>query len=128
MMLVLNALPHHHHDEAVCVVMERCEEDNTVNDEHTDHSDSDMDHGKSCILGSDAVVIQADNGTRCRVSSCDDSDHVHLFPILYIAQDILINPAEAGGFEPEYGEFVSFYTSAEASQFHGLRAPPISLC
>ena len=126
MMLALNIVPHHHHDGAVCVITERCEEDNTINDEHTGHSDRDMDHGKSCVIESDFVITQTDE-TRCKVSSCGHPDHVHFFPILYIVADVLLSPAETISSKPEYGEYISFYTSAETSRFHGLRAPPFIL-
>ena len=125
MMLVLTIVPHHHHnDGAACVILELCEQDNSVNDEHTDHAESDMNHDKSCAFEADFVVPQADNGIKCKVSSCDNSNHIHSFPILYLFADFLLSPAENTTSKNGYGEYISFYTSAEASQFHGLRAPP----
>ncbi len=127
MMLVLTIVPHHHHKGATCMIVERCEKDNAVNDEHTGHAENDMNHDKSCVIESDFVIPQADNGMKCKVSSCDNPDHIHFFPILYLVADFLLYPAETISPQPEYGEYVSFYTSAEASQFHGLRAPPYML-
>ena len=128
MMLVLNIVPHHHHDDAVCMVMESCQEDHSAGDEHAGHCHSGHGaaHGGSCVIESDYIITQTE-GTRCAVSSCGHPDHVHLFPMLYIVADVLLSPAETISSKPEYGEYLSFYTSAEASRFHGLRAPPFIL-
>jgi hypothetical protein len=127
MMLVMSVVPHHHHNGAVCTIVEFCEDDNSVNDEHTGHSGNDMDHGKSCVIESDFVITQTDNREKCEGSYCDNPDHVHFLHILYLVSGILPNPVETTSLQPEYGEYVLFYTSAQASQFHGLRAPPFML-
>ena len=36
-LIVLSAIPHHHHKEMMCTVMELCEQDDIYNDGHTDH-------------------------------------------------------------------------------------------
>jgi hypothetical protein len=125
MLLVLSIIPHHHHNGAACMIVERCEKDNSLNDEHTNHHD-DMQHEQSCIAESD-YIFNIDSRTKYKISSCDDCgnpDHIHFFPILYLVADFLLYPAETITPQPEYGEYVSFYTSAEASRLHGLRAPP----
>ncbi|MGV8139175.1 MAG: DUF6769 family protein [Mangrovibacterium sp.] len=127
MMLVLKIVPHHHHNGAACMIMERCEKDNSVDDEHTGHSKNDMNHGKTCIIEADYISPQIDNGTKCKVSSCGNPGHIHFFPILYLVSDLLLYPGETISPKSEYGEYISFYISAEASQFHGLRAPPFIL-
>ncbi|MDR0574189.1 MAG: hypothetical protein LBG96_09215 [Tannerella sp.] len=126
-MLAPTIVPHHHHNGAVCMIMECCEQDNSVNDEHTGHAENDMDHGKSCIVESDFIIPQADNRIKYKVTSCDHPDHIHFFPVLYLVADFLLYPAETTSPQPEYGKYVSFYTSAEKSPFHGLRAPPCML-
>jgi hypothetical protein len=129
MVLVMNVLPHHHHGDSVCVVMEHCEKDDSAGGGHADHSDDMTDHGKECVFETVvATITQTDSESRCKVSACGDPYHVHLFHVLYIVAEVLPDPAETPDFKPDHGEYVSFYTSAEASRFHGLRAPPISLC
>jgi hypothetical protein len=126
MMLVLTILPHHHHEGVACMIIECSKKDNSVNDKHAGHSENDMNHGKSCIIESDFVFPRADNGTKYNVSSCDSSNHIHFFPFLYLIADFLLYPDETISPKHEYGEYLSFYTSAESSQLHGLRAPPLS--
>ncbi|MDR1221520.1 MAG: hypothetical protein LBL07_01395 [Tannerella sp.] len=127
-MLMSGMIPHHHHNGVACTVMERCEKDNSVNDEHTGHhADEGMQHGPSCVVESDC--LPAIDG-RAKISSCDECGnpgHVHFFPILYLVSDFLSYPAETVSPEPGYGEYLLFYTSAEASLSCGLRAPPFTL-
>jgi hypothetical protein len=119
-MLVLNAVPHHHHHDGVaCVVMEHCEKDHPADD--------DVQHGLSCVAESDYIIPNTDLRIKCSVSSCgncDHPDHIHFFPIPLLVADALLYLSETVNTRPEYGEYISFYTSAEASRFHGLRAPP----
>lgn len=37
--IVTAVVPHHHHAGIACVVMEECEQDNSMNDRHTSHHD-----------------------------------------------------------------------------------------
>jgi hypothetical protein len=129
MLLVLGIVPHHHHDGAVCMVMERCEKDNSVNDEHTNHHpDEGMKQGQSCVADGDFYAFLPDSRIKCSTSFCDNCDnHAHFFSILYLFADFLTHPEENISIKSEYGEYIAFYTSAEASQFHSLRAPPYML-
>ena len=38
-LLSLPFIPHHHHESAVCTVVEHCSSDNADNDKHTSHKD-----------------------------------------------------------------------------------------
>lgn len=124
--MILAIVPHHHHEGLVCVVMEICEQDNQVNDEHTEHSDlpSDSEHEKSCVGESEYTAPRAANEIKCKISSCQNHDFTHLFPIFFLAADILSFDTGTSTSDFKYGEYISFYKSSEASQFHGLRAPP----
>lgn len=126
--LVLTVIPHHHHKEVTCLVMERCEKDNAVNDELTGHQpdSGDMNHGKSCIADADYVAPQSSQETKCK-SSCDDPNHEHFFPLYYLCADFLIYNLVDTSPKPEYGEYIVYYKPEEASQYHGLRAPPYFL-
>lgn len=128
MLMVIAVVPHHHHSEMACLVMERCEQDRALNDEHTGHhSDNKMAHN-SCISEIGYIAQQSDNETKCKVSSCNNHNHIHLFPAFYLLADFLIyNNVAYSAPKPNLGEYLSFYKSAEISQFHGLRAPPCFL-
>jgi hypothetical protein len=120
MLLMVNFVPHHHHDGFVCMVR-----DNFVNDEHADHHDErDMVHDYLCIAEAEFIVPRIENEIKCEVSSCDNPDHVHIFPILFLVSDFLLFPSSISSIKFEYGDYVSFYTSAETSRFCGLRGPP----
>ncbi len=125
MTMLLVIVPHHHHKEATCMIMERCEKDNSINDKHTaHHADKGLQHNQSCVAESDFYVQKTDSRIKCKLSCNDCDNNIHLFPIIYLFTDFLTSFSETANPKPEYREYISFYTSEDASQFHGLRAPP----
>lgn len=84
MLLAVPFIPHHHHDKALCTVVERCDNDNTDNDEHTGHNDDDtacIENGglfisKSNVHNSTSYkIIPAFVSAICRVAIAE------LFPV-----------------------------------------------
>jgi hypothetical protein len=129
-LLVFAILPHHHHEEMACLIMEFCEQDDAVNDEHTHHNEAPEEgHNGSCISESEYIVSNFNDETKCKVSSCKDYNHNHIlfFPVYFLVADLLNFDIGKSCPKTEYGEYISFYKSAEATQFHGLRAPPAIL-
>jgi hypothetical protein len=73
-LLALIILPHHHHEGLACIVMEVCEQDNKVNDEHTHHSDTpDEEHNETCIAETEYIAPLFKGESKCKISSCKDS-------------------------------------------------------
>ena len=112
MLLAVPFIPHHHHDKALCTVVERCDNDNTDNDKHTGHNDDDT----ACIEDGGLFVSKSDvhNNTSykiipafvyaiCRVAIAE------LFPVKKV-------PCEWEG--------ITIYQSAELNRTNALRAPP----
>ena len=129
-LLALIILPHHHHEGLACIVMEVCEQDNKVNDEHTHHSDTpDEEHNETCIAETEYIVPLFKGESKCKISSCKNynHNHIYLFPVYFLVADLLNFDTGNFFFKTEYGEHISFYKSAEAVQFNGLRAPPFML-
>jgi len=123
MLLLVAFVPHHHHEGIACVVVERCEQDDAVNDKHTQHNDAADNHGQACIAEAEYTTIQSSNEPRCKVSYYNP-DHVHLYPILFLVTDFVLYNADKLSVKVEYGEYISFSISAGTNRFHGLRAPP----
>ncbi|MDR2774463.1 MAG: hypothetical protein LBC19_06935 [Tannerella sp.] len=128
MTLMAGIIPHHHHKGVACVIMEHCEKDHAADDEHQNRfADNGMQHEHSCIAEFD-YIPDTDRRIKCKVSSCDNCDdpgHIHIFPVPYLVADALPYLSEVVSPKPkEYGEYILFYTSADACQSHGLRAPP----
>jgi hypothetical protein len=130
MMLVSGFVPHHHHEGVACVITEHCEKDDTTDEKHTNHlADNGMHHGQSCVVESD-YISNIDRRIKSKVSSCDDCDnpdHIHVFPILCLVADFRSYLPGNVTLNPEYGEYIPSYTSADVRQSHGLRAPPFIL-
>ena len=112
MLLAVPFIPHHHHDKALCTVVERCDNDNTDNDEHTGHNDDDtacIENGgffisKSNVHNSTSYkIIPAFVSAICRVAIAE------LFPVKKV-------PCEWEG--------LAIYQSAELNWTNALRAPP----
>jgi hypothetical protein len=112
MLLAVPFIPHHHHDKALCTVVEHCDSDNTDNDEHTGHNDD----GTACIENGGLFISKSDahNNTSykiipafvcaiCRMAIAE------LFPEKKI-------PCEWEG--------IAIYQSAELTRTNALRAPP----
>jgi hypothetical protein len=125
--LMTGVIPHHHHKGVACMIMEHCEKDHAANDAHTNpHADKGMQHEHLCIAEFD-YIPDTHRRIKSKVSSCDHCDdpgHIHIFPVSYLVVDALPYLSEVVSPKLEYGEYLLFYTSADARQSHGLRAPP----
>lgn len=121
-------MPHHHHETSPCFVMEFCEEDNTVNDEHTHHHIPDG-NTESCTADFKYFVRPFNDIIKSHGSYLNDCGYIHtfLFPVHFLIAGFLDHEIENSIFKTEYGEYINFYKSAEANHFHGLRAPPYIL-
>ncbi|SFL27713.1 hypothetical protein SAMN05216357_11717 [Porphyromonadaceae bacterium KH3CP3RA] len=128
--LVSGTIPHHHHDNgAICFHVTHGENDNSTDNEHTGKNSHSCHHDVTCIAKTN-YYFSPENKVKIKTPSCDNCDdpgHTHLFPLLYLVSDFLIHPAYNTYTKPKQGEYILFYTSAEVSQFHGLRAPPFVL-
>jgi len=118
LLLAFALVPHHHHGEAVCWAVERCELDGAVNDEHTHHDASDS-HSP----------VEHHDGDISDLTTPPDNDVVLSADYHYIMD-----------FLSPYGEFnfsvtnqrcndltdsyLSFYLSSAAHSSAALRAPP----
>lgn len=126
--LILAVVPHHHHHRGIaCAVIELCEQDNAVNDEHTRHSDADGEnsHDESCVAESKFTIPSSVDETKYKLST-DDND-TSLPSVLFLAGELFSYRLGNSFIETDYGEHILNYISTEASQSHGLRAPPTIL-
>lgn len=115
-LIVFSIIPHHHHKEMLCIVMETCEQDNAVNDEHTNHNtDGNTNHEKTCVLRSEYITTYG------------GGDNLALLPVLFLLANYLIYNSELSNTESTYGEYVFSYTSVMLGESSGLRAPPCFL-
>jgi len=121
-------LPHHHHEGLVCMITEVCDNHDDLDDEHTSHHQADdMNHrNHNCVSESDIFLSSSKEESTCKYCVCHRCDHIHHFPVHYLLVDFLIYE-ELPVSKPDYGEFIVSYKSIDASQTHGLRAPPCLL-
>lgn len=126
LLLIMTVVPHHHHKGLACMIIEICDEDNNVNDEHTSHSTIPFEsqQGETCVADAEYTAPQSNKENQCKVASCADNHIIHLFPLFYLAADNFVFDADALGSVTDYGDYIEFYTSAEANHFNGLRGPP----
>ena len=150
-LLIHAVVPHHHHGGYVCFIMEECEGDNHINCDHSEHYGlladcehnghhglpADCDHGahhdgepvgcehnQSCIADAEYIDPQNSSEVKRKSYSSQNHDFTQLFPILFLTSDFLTFDAGVLLSDFKLNEYLLFYKSAEASQFHGLRAPP----
>lgn len=115
MLLAVPFIPHHHHERALCTIVEHCDSDNTDNDEHTSHNDD----GTACIEKGGFFLSKSDvhdntnhEITPALASATHKAASVELYPTKRV-------PCEWKG--------VSIYQSVELSRINALRAPPLTL-
>lgn len=126
-LLVFAILPHHHHGEETCIVMEYCEQDDAINDEHTCHNnETNEQHGGSCAVELKFTVPHFNDEAKCKISSCKEYNHNHIYfsPVYFLVADFFRVDIGDSATGTDCVERISFYESADAGQSHGLRAPP----
>jgi hypothetical protein len=123
--IVLSAIPHHHHKDVVCMVMEVCEQDHTFNDKHTGHSsDASSNHQSSCITGSEYASVEVISTKGKAVSSDTGSSHHPEFPVLYLLIDSQQYRGISHNTKHSYPEFIIPFVSTHLGHSSGFRAPP----
>ncbi|WP_270561732.1 DUF6769 family protein [Bacteroides cellulosilyticus] len=122
--IAFSALPHHHHKEVLCMVMELCEQDNTYNDDHTEHgTDRDEHHQTACVSSVDYI-----SSSSITKSSLDSENGISLhLPVIFLLADILALDFSASEPETTYDGYVVSYTSVVLGESCGLRVPPFYL-
>jgi len=125
MLVAVSAIPHHHHDGMFCMIMEHCEKDGNINDEHTHHHDDHQVPDHSCIAKMYYLVTRTNNHVKCNNAFCNSLTHNHIFfSLLYLVPDCLRLNLDPSKIKPDNSEHIIYYKPAIASQSHGLRAPP----
>ena len=112
MLLAVPFISHHHHDNALCTVVEHCDSDNTDNDVHTGHSDD----GTVCIENGGLFISQSDahNNTSYKI--------IPTF-VCAICRMVIAELFPAKKIPCEW-EGIAIYQSAKLNRINGLRAPP----
>ncbi len=135
--LVAGTIPHHHHDNgAICFHVTGHHETNreASDNDQDEHCASDnqnthgCDHDRTCIAET-TYYANPDGKIKTKAPIFDNDDnpaYIQFFPLFFLVSDFLINPVYNTYTKPKQGEYLLFYTSAEVSRFHGLRAPPFS--
>ncbi|KGL56903.1 MULTISPECIES: DUF6769 family protein [Porphyromonas] len=118
--LIIGIIPHHHHDRGMaCLMAKHCHDDALSGSEHT--------HSEPTCVAKTFYLSASELRIKSRSSLCDECHnphHIHLYPILFAVADLLLHPVDDHSADPEYGEYLVFYTPSEARPSHGLRAPP----
>ena len=119
---VFSIVPHHHHKEVLCMVMEMCEQDNTYNDQHTEHETSpeeaDCDNGcvVSALYTAPSNVLNGD--------SVIDGNHDFLVKSFCLLTSYVLYIPQFSIIPKTYLSYVISYESAPLGLSCGLRAPP----
>lgn len=119
-------VPHHHHEEGLCMVMEMCQEDNRYNDQHTTHDTSEeaSHHDNNCVTNTQytAPTKGLKDG-----HVFENGDHLHLLDYISSLISYFILSPEYSTIQTASFRHVVSYKSALLGLSRGLRAPPYSL-
>ncbi|MFV0553641.1 MAG: DUF6769 family protein [Mangrovibacterium sp.] len=125
-LLTINIMPHHHHEDVACFVVEHCEHDCSHEGHNHHHNDSDDCSSETCVAQSEYIPSSLNKEIKCPVSDCNDcAHHDHSLPsiVYFLVADLFNFDQEQA--PNEYGEHISFYKSVEHVSALGLRAPPV---
>ena len=120
LIIVLPFIPHHHHEDVECIIMERCESDGTINDEHTAHhtGDDGSDSHSTCVKNIRTLIVKS--------SIQKDLNNVFAVPLLCYLTDVLCMDDSCRKDKPYNGDSSS-YKSISKERRLSLRAPPYFL-
>lgn len=121
---VFSVVPHHHHKEKLCMAVEICKEDNTYNDQHTEHetSQEEANHENGCIVNTLYAVFAAFLNEN---SSSVDGDNRHsLVQCLCLLVSYILYTPDFLTTKAAYQGYAFPYESACFNLSCGLRAPP----
>ena len=116
MLLIMPYIPHHHHEGALCTIVEHCEEDDIDNDEHTSHNGDNT----LCIEDEGFLISKSDIYHNNLTSK--------FFPVLISTINSLVNGEIEFATDSDFGYEISIsYQSADVNRSNALRAPPYLL-
>lgn len=122
-LLIAPFIPHHHHEGMACVVMERCEDDNTYNDEHTDHHEfsEDSQSNASCVEDAQFLVSKVVQNLKAPVGDFNPALLVSFLISQY--NSFLSSDIDVTGVSM-YSDYIITYKSTDIIKSNGLRGPP----
>lgn len=117
-MLIAPMIPHHHHGEVVCTIMDQCVMDDAVNDEHTEHQSQQPSEGcTSCDKSAQWYDIKS-HETRL-------SSDFSIFPLLtLLGYEWHVEDVDKSVIRRNVRRS-TFHESARHGTTLGLRAPPL---
>ncbi|MDY3979999.1 MAG: DUF6769 family protein [Tidjanibacter sp.] len=119
--LLLTAIPHHHHGEQICFAVEHCESHQSCShDNSCDHSCSHDEN--ACMLSHGHYLVEDENSGIRIVPNATDL-HLVAEPVELCPSTLLAPPESKTAL---YGEAAASEYSVEILYGCGLRAPPIS--
>ncbi len=115
----MSFLPHHHHKDVECMVMERCVIDDTFNDEHTaHHAEHESNDNSSCINSAQSLKV--------KFNVFNGLSTFHYLPLLIIAYNESFSEICLES-EPLYYRYKVSYKSPVGRGLMSLRAPPCTI-
>lgn len=112
MLLTVSFVPHHHHVNALCTIVEHCKSDNADNDEHTHHHDD----GTLCLEKGIPASLHA-GGTNTIFHKVFPSHTLALFSIFNVGVYFIKHISDYKN-RPHVALIADFY------KISALRAPP----
>lgn len=114
-------LPHHHHEQQVCIERTHCVEDVTIHSlNSTDNHQHDGSDSTTCVL-KQAVIIPSSQ-TRF-INNCDNCSDNHIHDYIILSNLGYEHTQFVSEIVTHIPEFPSFYTTFVTPTL-GLRAPP----
>lgn len=121
-LIIFTAWPHHHHNDKLCMKVEMCKHDHSMNDRHTSHHGEGAGE-RSCLVSITLHSLKAfkDMGEGWLLVG-----FLLLFCCLWAVGELfrLTEKSSRKG----NTAWLSGYVSATLGRYSGLRAPPVFVC
>lgn len=118
-MLLSTVMLHHHHYERICMVVEVCSQDGSLNDEHTEHHDTEHE---GCQVKQMHHFIVKNRVVKSAVKKLLDAHHLQVFVLPAEARFICLSACVATEWQA-----LTLPLSEELCSAFSRRGPPCSL-
>ena len=115
--LLSTVVSHHHHMDRICMVQEQCQEDGNINDEHTEHHDTEHE---GCQVKQMHHFIVKNRVVKSAVKKLLDAHHLQVFVLPAEARFICLSACVATEWQA-----LTLPLSEELCSAFSRRGPPL---
>lgn len=129
LIILLSAvIPHHHHGERVCIIMDLCDVLDGFDSAHENHGgNDDIEDDKTCVFEKEYLTSSPHDDLVFKIGANDDQPSLSHFLLFYINENRLKKYISRFGSQVNYEEYIDPHGFSFLEFCKGLRSPPLSI-